>query len=416
MLAITTPRAGLGALLVAAVTLAHWLLLQGAAPPLGQRLAPVGLTVPQVWRVFEPRDQDAGPVPATAATVDTADTADTADTVASVGAVRPADVPAQAAPEALAAAAPAPAAPAELPGLMPLPEPPQHAADLPAATAPPPAPMPEAGAAARGGLGEAAGAAGVGLPGADEPRAEGAPALDAGGASRADAAVPTGEVLPQVNTPLVPAARWIYQARRGAATGSAWLTWQPAPPGSGDARYELHLAVQLDDRLWWDWSSRGEVTATGLAPLRMVERQRGREVQAVNFQRDKGLISYAGPSHTDPLLPGVQDRLSWVLQLVALAQAQGGLVPGQVLRLPVAGPRGDAQEWRFSVLPVEWRQMNGRSLPLTPLVREPSRPYDHRVQVWLARQHEHLPVGLTWAVVPGGEPLTLWLETLPAGL
>ena len=52
-----------------------------------------------------------------------------------------------------------------------------------------------------------------------------------------------------------------------------------------------------------------------------------------------------------------------------------------------------------------------------PLTREPARPYDLRVQVWLDPVHHHLPVLLRLSVVPGGAVLELLAEpdATPAG-
>lgn len=206
-------------------------------------------------------------------------------------------------------------------------------------------------------------------------------------------------------------AEWLYRAERGAAVGEAVLRWSVASTG-----YELGLQASVGGRSVLDWVSRGSVSEQGLQPQRMVERQREREVQAVNFQRDKGLISFSGPSRTAPLLPGAQDRLSWVIQLAAVSRARRGLQPGEVLRLQVAGPRGDVDEWRFTVQPVDERLLNGRRVGLTHLLREPQRPYDLRVQLWLAPTMDHLPVGISWGVEPAGQPLILWMTSLPINL
>ena len=203
-------------------------------------------------------------------------------------------------------------------------------------------------------------------------------------------------------------AEWLYRAERGAGVGEAVLRWRVASTG-----YELGLQASVAGRSVVDWLSRGSLSEQGLQPQRMVERQREREVQAVNFQRDKGLISFSGPSRTAPLLPGAQDRLSWVIQLAAISRARGGLQPGEVLRLQVAGPRGDVDEWRFTVQPVDERLLNGRRVGLTHLLREPQRPYDLRVQLWLAPTMDHLPVGIAWGVEPAGQPLILWMTSLP---
>lgn len=203
-------------------------------------------------------------------------------------------------------------------------------------------------------------------------------------------------------------AEWLYRAERGAGVGEAVLRWSVGSTG-----YELGLQANVAGRSVLDWLSRGSLSEQGLQPQRMVERQREREVQAVNFQRDKGLISFSGPSRTAPLLPGAQDRLSWVIQLAAISRARGGLQPGEVLRLQVAGPRGDVDEWRFTVQPVDERLLNGRRVGLTHLLREPQRPYDLRVQLWLAPTMDHLPVGISWGVEPAGQPLILWMTSLP---
>lgn len=201
---------------------------------------------------------------------------------------------------------------------------------------------------------------------------------------------------------------WRFHAQRGALSGPASLGWQPL-----ERRYTAQLQVELGGRVWIDWASEGERLGSGLAPERMVERSRDKVVHAVNFQRDKGIISYAGPTRTDPLPDGVQDRLSWIVQLPALVRARGGVAPGDRLEIPVAGARGSLDTWVFEAQPPQQRVVGGLALRLTRLVREPTRPYDLRVQVWLSPLMDHLPVGLVWEVVPNGEPLSLWMVDLP---
>ena len=218
------------------------------------------------------------------------------------------------------------------------------------------------------------------------------------------------EAAPEVAASLpAEAVTWQYRAQRGAGQGTATLTWRP---GEGQ-RYSATLQVWLDGRTWLDWGSEGERTAAGLAPERMVERIRDKVAHAVNFQRDKGIVSYAGPTRTDPLPDGAQDRLSWLVQLPALVRARGGVMPGDRLAVPVAGPRGTLDVWWFEVQPTEVRTVSGLMLPLVRLLREPARPYDLRVMVWLAPSFDQMPVGVAWGVEPGGEPLSLWRHSLP---
>lgn len=187
--------------------------------------------------------------------------------------------------------------------------------------------------------------------------------------------------------------------------GVAELVWEPTP----DA-YILRLQASLPAGPPIDWRSQGGFDSAGLAPLRMVERQKQRDLHAVNFQRDKGVISFSGPSREVALWRGAQDRLSWLIQLTAVAQARRGTAQlGEVVRMQVATPRGDVDEWVFTLASTEPLETAGLRWAAQKWVREPARPYDQRVEVWLAPAAGHLPLGLRWTTVPGGEPLALWL-------
>ncbi|MGM9491899.1 DUF3108 domain-containing protein [Ideonella sp. YS5] len=203
-----------------------------------------------------------------------------------------------------------------------------------------------------------------------------------------------------------------YRIERGdeAGTGSFSLEFLP------DGEYRARLAGAIGNKALMDWVSRGRVDAAGIAPLRMVERQRGVEVRAVNFQRDKGVISFSGSTRALSLFAGAQDRVSLLLQLAAIAQAQpGGLQAGQSLRLQVANARGQATEWVFEVLGEERVEPHGTPLRAVHLQREPTQPYDQRVEVWLAPEAGHLPVGLRFTQVPGRASEAFWLSSpLPA--
>ena len=77
----------------------------------------------------------------------------------------------------------------------------------------------------------------------------------------------------------------------------------------------------------------------------------------------------------------------------------------------VVGTRGDAEVWTFTVqglmpldLPI------GRVDAAVHLVREPRRPYDTQVQVWLDPQRHHLPVQVLLRVRATGEGTELRLQ------
>ncbi len=216
-----------------------------------------------------------------------------------------------------------------------------------------------------------------------------------------------GEPLPVYATLLPPAATLQYAVQRegaGRAGVQAELRWRPA-----EGRYTLTLGVAAAG-----WASVGEIDAHGLAPERHVETRRGREVRAVNFQRDRGRITFSGPQVEYPLLPGAQDRLSWLLQLPAVLAANPALAEaGQQLQLFVAGSRGDASVWTFTSLGVEALDLPaGRVDAALHFRREADRPYDTRVDVWLDPARHHLPVRVRLPARTEGEAAEFLLQAL----
>jgi hypothetical protein len=221
-----------------------------------------------------------------------------------------------------------------------------------------------------------------------------------------------GTELPVYATRLPDPVRLQYRLQRGEHSGSARLQWQVDADG-----YTLRLDADWPGRPAQGTASRGLIDADGVAPLRHAELKRAREVRAVNFQRDAGQITFSGPQAVYGLRAGAQDRLSWMIQLPAILQADPALArPGAQVLLFVAGTRGDAEAWRF--------QVQGREALLLPagpvpdallLSREPTRPYDTRVEVWLDPARQHLPVQARFTTLPGGEPLELLLAAVDSG-
>ncbi|MCA6215454.1 DUF3108 domain-containing protein [Ideonella sp. B7] len=209
--------------------------------------------------------------------------------------------------------------------------------------------------------------------------------------------------------PVMPPLQLVYAAQKGGATGQARLGWQPRPEGAG---YRLSWSLALDGREVQSWLSQGRLGSTGVEPLRMVEQRRGRDVAAVNFQRDKDLVTFSGPSGALPMTAGAQDRASWLVQVPVLAQVMSShWAPGRAtLSLEVYTVRGEGQRWRFEVAEaVTLPGPDGQPLRCWLLRREPLMPYDSRIEVWLARDHAMVPVQLRMTPVPGDQALTLRL-------
>lgn len=236
--------------------------------------------------------------------------------------------------------------------------------------------------------------------GADAP--PGASELAAQPGDDADA-----QALPAYATQHAPPATLHYMVRRGGAVGRAELVWRPEQD-----RYALTLRSSGGDLAAPGSFSRGGFDAAGLAPERFVDRRRGRDVRAANFRRELGQISFSGPRAVLPLHPGTQDRLSWMLQLPAILEANPHLTqPGALVALRVVGARGHADIWTFEVVGHETIELPGSvSVGALHLLRQARRPYELQVALWLDPNRHHLPLRMQWGLNPGAEATEFWLE------
>jgi hypothetical protein len=216
--------------------------------------------------------------------------------------------------------------------------------------------------------------------------------------------------MPPVYATRVPSSTELrYSLRRGEATGEALLSWR------ADAdRYELQLHATLPSGASLEQRSQGGFDAAGLAPTRLADRRRGRDQRAANFQRERGLITFSGSRAELPVVAGAQDRLTWLVQLAAIAAgAPQGLREGSEVSMLVVGARGAASVWRFQVRStqtVSWSQGTSQALWL---LREPQHPYDLRVEVWLDPARDFWPLRVRQTQIPGGEATEWQLSEQP---
>ncbi len=217
-----------------------------------------------------------------------------------------------------------------------------------------------------------------------EARAEAAPpAQPAAAASDAEGAPP-----PLYATQLPPPLTLRYELRRGRLSGSGDLLWRPE-----GGRYSLRLEGSVMGLSVITQDSSGTLDTHGLAPERFTDQRARRPMVAANFEREAGRIRFSGPSHELPWQPGVQDRLSWMVQLAAVVQAEPQrLAAGERIVLQVVGARGDASTWAFRSLGRETLTLFAAPVETVRLLREPRHPYDTRVEVWLDPARHHLPV------------------------
>lgn len=256
-------------------------------------------------------------------------------------------------------------------------EPPAPPARLPAVADASEAP-PAAPAAAQEPVRPIEGIAGIGEP-------------SSASAAAAAANAPEGEAPPTYPTRLPEPATLRYRIQVGATTGQSRLVWVQ----DGRSYGVMLEAVDDQGQPLLRQMSHGSVDAAGLAPQRFLDRRRGHSAGAANFQRDIGRITFSGPSLEYPLFPGVQDRLSWIAQLAAIAQAAGE-VPAQVT-LFVVGARGGGA-WTLVSQGQEEVATPGGTVRAAKLVREPQGPDDWRIEVWLDPQRGWWPARVLMSV------------------
>jgi hypothetical protein len=249
---------------------------------------------------------------------------------------------------------------------------------------------------------------------ADLPSAAGTAAALTPAAPTSPAPPPTYPTVPP------PSIDLHYEVRRGQVEGRARIRWRV----DGDGRYVLEMqgfaasgepgTPAAAAALTPHWTSRGTLDGDGIAPERFAVSRRGRERHAANFRRDAGIVSFAGPSRTWPLLAGAQDRLSWIVQLASVLQADPArAAAGARISMMVVGAHGDAGLWTFTVQQqVSVEGPGGETLSAWQLLRESTQVHDPQVQVWLAPSLHHLPVRLRLTLPRSGESTDMRLRTL----
>ena len=210
-------------------------------------------------------------------------------------------------------------------------------------------------------------------------------------AATAPAAAATGgdPAPPTYRTRIPAAAKVDYRLSRGAITGSGEIDWRPQGGG-----YVLRLEgrVPIVGTLITQ-TSRGGFDAAGLAPERYTDKRLRRAEQAASFQRGAGVISFSGQSPELPMTPGVQDRLSVMLQLAAIANAWAKPPPaGEHFLIRVVGARGDAHVWSLRFEGLQAVDTPGGSVRALRFLREPESPHDTRAEFWLDPARQYLPV------------------------
>lgn len=204
------------------------------------------------------------------------------------------------------------------------------------------------------------------------------------------AAANEAETAPVYPTRLPPSALLRFDLRRSGFSGRSELQWQNL---SAQGQYQVRLEGSVAGFRVFTWASQGRVDKAGIAPLRFTDERRGKSLQAANFQREAGKITFSGPSTEYPLLAGAQDRLSWMIQLGAVLNARGAPpAAGERLSFFVAGAKGEGEVWHFVGQGLQTLSLQDQPTPAWRFVREPRKPHDTRIEVWLDPARHYLPV------------------------
>jgi hypothetical protein len=217
-----------------------------------------------------------------------------------------------------------------------------------------------------------------------------APMLVAAASAASTAASGETETAPVYPTRLPPSALLRFDLRRSGFSGRSEFQWQNL---GAQGQYQARLEGSVAGFRVFTWASQGRVDKAGLAPLRFTDERRGKSLQAANFQREAGKITFSGPGTEYPLVPGAQDRLSWMIQLGAVLNARSAPpTAGERLSFFVAGAKGEGEVWHFVGQGLQTLSLQDQPTPAWRFVREPRKPHDTRIEVWLDPARHYLPV------------------------
>lgn len=212
--------------------------------------------------------------------------------------------------------------------------------------------------------------------------------------------------VPRYRTRLPAAATVRYVLSRGMLHGTGELQWRP----QGD-RYEIRLEGRLGSLTLLTQVSTGGFDADGIAPQRFTDARLRRSALAANFQRDAGRISFSGSEQQFPLQPGVQDRVSWMVQLAAIVAAQPALrTPGAKVVMRIVGAHADVSVWAFTCLGREGVDTGIGRIDAVKYARESPGGYETTAVAWLDPAHQFLPARATLRSGPKDEGYELQLQ------
>ncbi|RZA29711.1 MAG: DUF3108 domain-containing protein, partial [Lysobacteraceae bacterium] len=239
----------------------------------------------------------------------------------------------------------------------------------------------------------------VTTPPAEPPPAQPVTALAA--APAAAPAAPEPGPAPIVHTirrykvDVPPPAELTYDVARVDADGTRWsgqalLSWKRNDQAY-QVRFEAGIRIVFARVNLAVLTSEGRIGNTGLAPVKMTEKRRGRALTATHFDWPANKLTFSASQDNYALQPGAQDKATVPLQLTAIARGDQGQLSGDI-DMFVGEDRGGSV-YTFNVMGPE---DIGTSLGRLQTVRvaRPPKPgsYKSRLDIWLSPAHAWLPV------------------------
>lgn len=213
---------------------------------------------------------------------------------------------------------------------------------------------------------------------------------------------------PVYRTRLPPPATLHYDVRRGILAGEGQIRWQRTGDG-----YRLVLEASVAGLTLLMQTSEGAIDANGLAPVRFLDQRARRAAQAANFVRDAGKITFSSTAVERPLVPGSQDRVSWMIQLAGIAAAEPELLAeGGRISMAVAGARGDVDVWTLRSMGVETVETRRGAVRAVKLARDGRAAHETTAEIWLDPEHSYLPARAIQRSGSGDVEFDLLLERI----
>jgi len=192
-----------------------------------------------------------------------------------------------------------------------------------------------------------------------------------------------------------PPAELTYDVARVDADGTTW-SGQALLSFKRDAqsyrmRFEAGIKIVFARANLVALTSEGHLGNTGLAPVKMTEKRRGRALTATHFDWPNNKVSFSASENQYALLPGAQDKATVPLQLAAIARGDQAQLSGDIDMF--VGEDRWGSVYTFNVVGPEDIDTPMGRLQTVRVARPPKQgSYKSRLDIWLAPAHGWLPV------------------------